>query len=98
MNDIDKFESLISTLFSGTQPDGYDVKDYYGVMLMKIKRTGRYQIRLQYDYKNRNMINGKPVEFDSLKAVVKAFVLLEKFSKRSEKSKKQREVEEMLLA
>jgi hypothetical protein len=98
MNDHDKFKKLISTYFDGTCPSGYKTDDYYGIMIMKVKRNGRYQLRLQYDYRNRNMINGKPVEFISLDAALEAYRILEKFSLSGRNIEKQENIEEMLLA
>jgi hypothetical protein len=97
MDDKDKFNKLMSSYFHGTNPAGYSIEDYYGVMIMKIKRNGKYQIRLQYDYKNRNMINGKPVEFISVDAAIEAYRILEKFSSFGKILERQEDIETMLL-
>ena len=98
MNDKEKFDKLMSTYFINTNPSGYKLEDYYGVMIMKIKRNGKYQIRLQYDYKNRNMVNGKPVEFISADAAMVAYSILDKFSADNIRAEEQENIESMLLA
>ena len=97
MTRLELHKKIMKTYFLGTQPDGYDVFDYYGVMIMKYKKNGKYQIKLQYDYKNRNMINGKSKEFTDFKAVVKAYELLEEFSRFSKEETKIDEMQNLLL-
>ena len=93
----DLHKKLMTMYFVGTQPDGYDLFNYYGVMIMKYKRNGQYQIKLQYDYKNRNMINGSAVHFSDFDAALKAYQILEQHSKFGLESTKQDEMEAMLL-
>ena len=96
MSDLQKYKMLLDRLFSGSEPEGYSLEKYYGVMIMKIKRNNKYQIRLQYDYKNRNMINGKPVEFTSPEAAMNAYVILDKFS-ISNTANANEDIENMLI-
>lgn len=98
MSTQDKFKALMETSFAGTNPNGYSLENYYGVMIMRVKRNGKYQIRLQYDYKNRNMVNGKPVEFSTLEVALLAYEILDNNSKESRDDKKQENIESMLLA
>lgn len=97
MGKVELHKKIMKTYFLGKQPDGYDLFDYYGVMIMKFKKNGKYQIKLQYDYKNRNMINGKSVEFDNFKAVMRAYELLEEYSRFSKEDTKIDEMQNLLL-
>ena len=97
MSEKDLHRKLVITYFANTQPEGYELFNYYGVMSMRYKRNGEYQLRLQYDYKNRNMINGKGILFSSFDAAIKAYILLEKYSKFGKEETKQDEMEAMLL-
>ena len=47
MSNEELHKKIMKTYFLGTQPDGYDLFNYYGVMIMKFKKNGRYQIKLQ---------------------------------------------------
>jgi len=98
MSELDMHKKLMTTYFLGTQPDGYNLFDYYGAMIMKYKKNGEYQIKLQYDYKNKNMINGKAISFKNFNAMIKAYTILEKYSKFGQEETKQEEMEALLLS
>ena len=86
----------METFMADKAPKGYDLFNYYGVMMMRIKKNGKYQIRLQYDFLT-HAVNSKPIEFKDFKTAIAAYELLDKFSKFKKEDDKQEAMEELLL-
>jgi len=63
-----------------TPADGYDVEDYYGVALLRLKKNGDYQIKLIHDYGKRSIMSSSIVEKDQDKAL-KMYEILDWFAK-----------------
>jgi hypothetical protein len=99
MSDSDNaiFKTMLTMYFSGTNPEGYQLHDFYGVMMMKYKRNGQYKIQLQYDYTDGHPINGKGIFFENFDAAIRAYELLERNSTEMKKDAKQKKLEAMLL-
>lgn len=58
----------------------FDVKDYYGVSLIKLKHNGAYSIKLIHDYTSRSLTSTAYVVEDFTKAM-KIISILEWFAK-----------------
>lgn len=79
---FEMYEALMTHL----KPYGdYDVSDYYGVSLMKIKKNNKFSIRLIYDYKKHSLTSSQ-LEIDDLETAINVYRVLESFTKdKSEK-------------
>lgn len=61
-------------------PDGYNLRDYYGTMMMKIKKNNKFQIKLVYDYK-RHSVTSSSIVVNDIGKCLKLIELMEEFSK-----------------
>ena len=58
----------------------YAVKDYYGVSLIKMKKNGKFSIKLIYDYSNTSKTSN-PLEIDDVETALDIYRVLNKFAK-----------------
>ena len=63
-----------------TPYNGFEVEDYYGVSLIKLKKGGLYSIRLIHDYTSRGLMSSSYVVTDFQRAL-KILSILEWFAK-----------------
>lgn len=60
--------------------NGFEVSDYYGIMVMKVKKNSSFDLRLQYDYGSSHPQNGTAFKVDSIEEVLEWIELMESFS------------------
>jgi hypothetical protein len=75
MEDKEKYLRLLGEF---TPPKGYDVKDYYGVSMITIKKNGNTSIELQYDY-NKNRVVSSSLVFSDIQQTLEVIRILFKF-------------------
>lgn len=60
--------------------EGFQVEDYYGVSLLSIKRNGKFNIKLVYDYDKRSLTSNA-VEIETMEKATKILLILDYFKK-----------------
>ena len=58
-------------------PDGYKKTKYYGVSLLKLKKNGKYSMKLIYDFKNGNTITSNAIEISDCEKALRIYKLLD---------------------
>lgn len=61
-------------------PKGYKLDEYYGTMMMKMKKNNKFQVKLIYDYKAHS-VTSSPIVVNELDKCLKLIELLEEFAK-----------------
>ena len=82
-----------SLLLKFDAPKGYKIRDYYGTMMMKIKKNNKFRIKLIYDYKAHSVCS-TAIEVDSLEKAMKLIEIMEEFA--IDGTEKNNEVDAML--
>ncbi len=91
---MDKNSIHKALLIKFDAPKGYSVDSYYGTAIMKLKKNNKYQIKLLYDY-SKHAQTSNSIYFDTVDGAMRAFVLLEEFSKDGKEKSLDDELSEM---
>ena len=59
----------------------YDVADYYGVSMIKTKKSNKYRLKLIYDYGSNAVMSVNQIEVTSLKMALSFYEILDSFAK-----------------
>ena len=76
-NQRDLWEKLLTNFIPHSD---YDVKEYYGVSLIKKKKGGMYSIKLIHDYDSNGKFSSA-FEMESMKRTLSMIAILEWFAK-----------------
>ena len=64
--------------------EGFEATDYYGVSMIKAKKSGYYRIKLIYDYTSRALLSKNEIEIPSKEKAIQIYDILDSFSRDSE--------------
>jgi hypothetical protein len=70
-------ENLRKLMMEFKVPDGYKKTKYYGVSLMKLKKNGKYSLKLLYDYVKGNSIASNAIEISDCEKALRIYKLLD---------------------
>lgn len=83
-NDTPTDDTVFKELMKFFKPyAGFEVEDYYGVSLLKIKKNGTYSIKLLYDY-DKHALASNPLSTDSLDKALQVYALLDSKAKNKD--------------